>query len=84
MKAIFPGSDTRPAQVGGMKTWPVTWRNLSDLIGYVSEWEITFNGLSWDSRQRVPYSPYKPCNHSLYIGIIIFPYIDTTQSTGHK
>ena len=24
-----------------------------------------------DSGQRYPYSPYKPCNHSLYIGIII-------------
>ena len=49
-----------------------------------SEWVIKFNGLSGDSGQRGPYSPYTPCNHSLYIGIIIFPHIDDTQSTGHN
>ena len=27
---------------------------------------IKFNSLSGDSEQRGPYSPYKPCNHSLY------------------
>ena len=27
--------------------------------------------------------PYKLCNHDLYIRIIIFIHIDTTQSTGH-
>ena len=27
------------------------------------------------------YSSYKPCNHSLYIGIIIFPHIDNTIYT---
>ena len=48
-------------------------------------WQVTkFLGLSRDSGQRGPYSPYKPCNHSLYIGIIIFPHLDNTQSTGHK
>ena len=52
----------------------------------VSEWVgvIKFNGLSGDSGQRCPYSPCKPCNHSLYIGIIIFPHIDNTQSRGHN
>ena len=33
---------------------------------------IKFNSLSGDSGQWGPYSPYKPCNRSLYIGIIIF------------
>ena len=42
----------------------------------VSEWVIIFNGLSVDSGKRGPYSPYKSCIHSLYIGIIIFPHID--------
>ena len=37
-----------------------------------------------DSRQRGPYSPYKPCHHNLYIGITIFPHIDNTQSTGYN
>ena len=41
---------------------------------WVSEWVIKFNGLSGDSGQPGPYSP---CNHSLQIGIIIFPHIDT-------
>ena len=31
MKAIFPGSDTRPTQVVDMDAWPVTWPNLIDL-----------------------------------------------------
>ena len=47
-----------------------------------SEWVIEFNGLSGDSGERGPYSPYKTCTHSLYIGIIIFPHIDNPQSTG--
>ena len=50
----------------------------------VSEWVIRFNSLSGDSGQRGPYSPYTPCNHSLYTGIIIFPNIDNPQSTGHN
>ena len=29
-----------------------------------------------DRGHRGPYSPYKPCNHNIYIGIIIFPDID--------
>ena len=42
------------------------------------------NSLSQDSRQLGPCSPHKPCYHSLYIEIIIFPHLDNTQSTGHK
>ena len=34
MKAIFPGSDPSSTQVGDMDLWPVTWPNLSDLIGW--------------------------------------------------
>ena len=45
---------------------------------------IKFGGLSGDNGQRGPYSPYKPCNRSLYIGIAIFPDTDNTQSTGHN
>ena len=47
------------------------------------EWVIKFNSLSRVSGQRGPYSPYKLCNHGLCIGIIIFPHVDNTQSTGH-
>ena len=43
-------------------------------------WLIIFNNLSGDSGQWSPYSPYKPCNHSLYIGIIIFPHIDFSST----
>ena len=50
----------------------------------MSELVIRFNGLSGDSGQQGPYSPFKPCNHSLYIGIIIVPHIDNTQSSGHN
>ena len=46
----------------------------------VIEWVIKFNSLSGDSRKRGPYSPYRPCNHSLYIGIIIFTHIENPQS----
>ena len=34
-------------------------------------WVIKFNGLFGDSEHRGPYRPYKPCNHSVHIGIII-------------
>ena len=48
-----------------------------------SEWEreIKFISLFGDGGHRGPYSPYKPCNHHLYIGWIIFPHIDNPQST---
>ena len=60
--------------------------NLQDTINFTkkSEWVIIFNCLSGDSGQWGPYIPCEPCNHSLYIGIIIFPHIDNAQSTGHN
>ena len=50
-----------------------------------SEWvsEIKFIGLFENRGHRGPYSPYKPFNHNLYIGIIIFPHIDNPQYTGY-
>ena len=48
------------------------------------EREIKFIGLFEDRGHRGPYGPYKPCNHNLYIGIIIFPHIDNPQSTGYN
>ena len=47
------------------------------------EREIKFIGLFENRGHRGPYSPYKPFNHNLYIGIIIFPHIDNPQYTGH-
>ena len=55
---------------------------LALMLKGISEWVIKFDGLSGDSR-RGPYSPYKLCNRGLYIGMIIFPHLDNTQSTGH-
>ena len=60
------------------------WLGSYSFCKVQGEWVIRFNGLSRDRGQRGPYSPYKSCNHSLYIGIIIFTHIDNTQSTGHK
>ena len=48
------------------------------------EREIKFISLFEDRGHRGPYSPYKPCNHNLHIGIIIFPHIDNPQSTGYN
>ena len=48
------------------------------------EREIKFIGLFEDRGHRGPYSPYKPFNHNLYMGIIIFPHIDNPQSTGYN
>ena len=45
--------------------------------------EIKFIGLFGDRGHQDPYSPYKPCNNSLYIGMVIFPHIDNPQSTGY-
>ena len=47
------------------------------------EREIKFIGLFENRGHRGPYSPYKPFNHDLYIGIIIFPHIDNPQYTGY-
>ena len=47
------------------------------------EREIKFIGLFEERGHRGPYSPYKPCNHNLYIGIIIFPHIDNPQYAGY-
>ena len=54
------------------------------MMGWMIEWVIKYNSLSGNSGQQRPYSPYKPSNHSLYIGIIIFSHIDNPQSTGHN
>ena len=51
---------------------------------HVTEREIKFIGIFEDRGHRGPYSPYKPLNHNLYIGIIIFPHIDNSQSTGYN
>ena len=48
------------------------------------EKEIKFISLFEDRGHGGPYSPYKPLNHNLYIGIIIFPHIDNPQSTGYN
>ena len=58
----------------------------SSMVFYaiLPEWVLQFNGLSGDSKQWGSYSPYKLCNHSLHIEIIIFPHIDNPQSTGHN
>ena len=45
--------------------------------------DIKFIALFWDRAHRGPCSSYKPCNHNLYIGIIIFPHISNPQSTGY-
>ena len=42
-KLFFTGSDTRPTQVGDMDPWPVTWPNLSYLIG----WGQKISSTSW-------------------------------------
>ena len=49
-----------------------------------SEWVIKFNTFLGDNGHRGPCSPYKQCNHSLYIRMILFPDIDNTQSAGHN
>ena len=51
-------------------------------VGYKRE--IKFIGLFGDRGHRGRYSPYKLCNHNLYIGIIVFPHIDNLQSTGYN
>ena len=53
----------------------IGWNRVNRLG--VSEW-LSLTAF-WDSGHRVPCSPYKPCNHNLYIGIIIFPRINNTQ-----
>ena len=63
---------------------PLNYYNMNLTKCFVTrEREIKFIGLFGDRGHQGPYSPYKPCNHNLYIGIIIFPHIDNPQSTGY-
>ena len=48
------------------------------------EKEIKFICLFGDRGHWGPYSPYKPCNHNLYIGIIIFPSVVRKTQTIHN
>ena len=48
----------------------------------VSEW-LSLTAF-WDSGHQDPCSPYKPCNYSLYIRIIIFPHIDILEYSTFK
>ena len=55
------------------------------MVNLSSDWVIKFNSLSRDSGRQGPYSPYEPCNHNLYIGIIIFPHnLHATVNTKKK
>ena len=58
-------------------------KKLPKYIEREREREIKFIGLFENRGHRGPYSPYKPFNHNLYIGIIIFPHIDNPQYTGY-
>ena len=66
------------------KGWGVkSWNDQALKYKWVSEWLnwTAFLGTA-DGEVHIVLnlesSPYKPCNHSLYIGIIIFPHIDNT------
>ena len=59
------------------------WQKLHSSSVAEREREIKFIGLFENRGHRGPYSPYKPFNHNLYIGIIIFPHIDNPQYTGY-
>ena len=48
MKVVFPGSDTHPTQVGDMNSWPVTWPNLNDLIGWFQK-NVIYIMIEWMS-----------------------------------
>ena len=88
-------SSASQAFLRGIHRWPVNSPHkrpvtrimfpFDDVIMNSSrEREIKFIGLFGDRWHRGPYSPYKLCNHNLYIGIIIFPHIDNPQSTGYN
>ena len=51
---------------GHQQLWFCSCRIIRSLASK-GEWVIKFNSLSGDSKQLGPYSPNKPCNHSLYM-----------------
>ena len=55
--------------------WPPFGRRVTEWLSLTA-----FLG----SRQWGSCNPYKPCNHNLYIGMIIFPHIDNPQSTDYN
>ena len=59
-------------------------RSIRPSVHTSREWVIKFNSYLGNRGHRGPCSPYKPWDHSVDTGIIIFPDIDNTLSTGHK
>ena len=56
-----------------------SYNNRNPVLGVLWSWHrIKFICLFENRGHR---GPYKPSNHNLYIGIIIFPHIDNPQST---
>ena len=60
----------------------VSVTDCSPVVAWTREWVIHFIGLFSESVHRGPYCLYKPWNHNLYIGTIIFPHMDNTQFIG--
>ena len=67
---------TLGARASADKVWPQNRNTPSPAQEELREREIKFIGLFGDRGHQGPYSPYKQCNHNLYIGIIIFRHID--------
>ena len=67
-----------------IRLWTYNRYSIAHPCGGEREREIQFIGLFEDRGHQGPYTPYKPFNHNLYIGIIIFPHIDNPQSTGYN
>ena len=72
------------AYIHGRWDWKMVAKMYTLEIRCEREREVKFICLFGDRGHRGPYSPYKPCNHNLYIGIIIFPHIDNPQSKGYN
>ena len=57
------------------------YRTHYDVIVMSEGWLSDWLGLTIFFRHHCP---FKPCNLNPYVGVIIFPHIDDTQSTDHK
>ena len=67
-----------------LNQWLLDYQRICASLGLNErEREIKFIGLFENRGHQGPYSSYKPFNHNLYIGIIIFPHIDNPQYTGY-
>ena len=79
---VSPKGLTRRPSGKSLWTSGIWWH--PEVTGARERERLSLSAFLGNRGHRGAYSPYKPLNHNLYIGIIIFPHNDNPQSTGYN